>query len=179
MAQHVNMSVDTNRCFMAKRYMDDVIFFWKRDASGSGEKLLNYFKEECYWQPLQLTTSEPHTYLETELYTVNNTLVHCMKNTNKRGGPCNIWRYAHFNSATPVKLKEQLVKSTLTKVHNLCNDDYLLYHSGLDKLHEFVRLQYPIPMLTNLCKLLAVRTRNTTWFKIKESILTQSCVHHG
>ena len=82
--------------------------------------------------------------------------------------------YAHYYSATSYEHKKQLVKATLTKLHKLCNDDYLLYHSALDKILELILLRYPIPLITTLCSLMAVRTRNVTWFKVRETIHSKS-----
>ena len=103
-------------------------------------------------------------------------LVHCIKNENKRDGAYKIWRYTHFHSPIDYKQKKQLVQATLTKLHKLCNDDYLLYQSGMDKLQEFIALHYPPTMLANLCSLLAVRTRNVTWFKVRQSMLNKAYI---
>ena len=160
--------------FVARRYMDDVIFFVAKNGEIDCDKLMNNFREECYWKPLSLTPAERHVYLETELFKKDNTIIHSMKNNNKRDQEYKVWRYAHYCSATSYQYKKQLVKATLTKLHKLCNDDYLLYHSALDKIQEFILLQYPIPLISTLCSLMAVRTRNVTWFKIRETVHSKS-----
>ena len=72
------------------------------------DKLMNNFREECYWKPLSLTPAERHVYLETELFKKDNTIIHSMKNNNKRDQEYKVWRYAHYYSATSYQYKRQL-----------------------------------------------------------------------
>ena len=138
--------------------MDDVIFFMAKNGENDCDKLMNNFPEECYWKPLSLTPADQqfstYTWRQSCSRRINNTIVHSMKNNNKRDQEYKVWRYAHYYSATSYKYKRQLVKATLTKLHKLCNDDYLLYHSALDKIQEFILLQYPIPLISTLCSLI-------------------------
>ena len=53
----------------------------------------------------------------------------------------------------------------------MSSDDNALIPSALQKLNEFIRLDYPAKLLWTACTTLAVTTRNPTWFKIRGAIL--------
>ena len=57
--------------------------------------------------------------------------------------------------------------STLKKVDKMASDGDSLVSSALWKLAEFAKLRYPIQALLRACTLVAVTTRNATWFKVR------------
>ena len=57
--------------------------------------------------------------------------------------------------------------STLKKVNKMASDDTSLMNSAIWKLAEFAKLRYPIQALLRACTLVAVTTRNATWFKVR------------
>ena len=52
----------------------------------------------------------------------------------------------------------------------MASDDLALYESGYTKLAEFSSLAYPRSLLYLLTTTLGVQTRNTTWFRLRDSI---------
>ena len=96
-----------------------------------------------------------------------------MKNENEIGQLAKTWRYAHFNSYATFEAKKAVLIATLKKLHKMSSDDRALILSAIQKLHEFVHLDYPAKLLWTACTTLAVITRNSTWFKIRGAILKQ------
>ena len=62
------------------------------------------------------------------------------------------------------------MQACLRKVHNTASDDHVLWLSAVQKLAEFRRLQYPWHMLYLACTTLGVATRNTTWFRVRDTV---------
>ena len=87
-----------------------------------------------------------------------------------------VWRYAHYNSHTDISQKAKVLKATLKKLDSMASDDYVLCNSAMDKLREFRQLNYPPNMIGRMCNLMAATTRNTTWFQIKNSMVTTKMV---
>ena len=63
--------------------------------------------------------------------------------------------------------KKSIMMACLKKVEKMASDNKLLYHSGLQKLHEFENLNYPLKMLWTACTTMGVISRNPTWFEIR------------
>ena len=63
--------------------------------------------------------------------------------------------------------KWSVLTSTLKKVNNMASDDTSLMNSAIWKLAEFAKLRYPVQALLRACSLVAVNTRNATWFKVR------------
>ena len=49
----------------------------------------------------------------------------------------------------------------------MASDDTSLMNSAIWKLAEFAKLRYPTQALLRACSLVAVNTRNATWFKVR------------
>ena len=62
----------------------------------------------------------------------------------------------------------------LQKVHTMASDYDAIVTSGLHKVIEFLRLNYPKKMLWSACTTMAVKTRNTAWFRIRDRINSTS-----
>ena len=52
----------------------------------------------------------------------------------------------------------------------MANNDMRLKQSAIQKLAEFQKKGYPRRMLWTACTTMAVKTRNTTWFKVRKTI---------
>ena len=74
---------------------------------------------------------------------------------------------AHYHSYTPWAAKWSVLISTLKKVNKMASDDTSLMNSAIRKLAEFAKLRYPTQALLRACSLVAVNTRNATWFKVR------------
>ena len=59
--------------------------------------------------------------------------------------------------------------STLKKVDKMASDTENLVKSACWKLKEFARLDYPIPALLRACSVVAVTTRNSSWFQARNT----------
>ena len=92
---------------------------------------------------------------------------HWLKNVNDPEKETKVWRYAHYHSYTPWAAKRSILVSTLKKVDKMASDGDSLVSSALWKLAEFAKLRYPIQALLRACTLVAVTTRNATWFKVR------------
>ena len=49
----------------------------------------------------------------------------------------------------------------------MSSDEQSLLNSAIQKLSEFIDLNYPAKLIWTACTTLAVTTRDTTWFKIR------------
>ena len=116
------------------------------------------------WEGLDFS---PETTFE---ITESNTIRYWLKNENTPGLPPKTWRYAHFDSYATIASKKAVVVATLRKLGKMASHDYILVRSAVQKLHEFQRLQYPPALLRAACNNLAVTTRNTAWFRVREII---------
>ena len=58
----------------------------------------------------------------------------------------------------------------LRKVHKMTSDRRRRYLSALDKLREFIALDYPINLLRSSCNLLSFSTGDTTWIGVRNTI---------
>ena len=67
--------------------------------------------------------------------------------------------------------KKALVKSCLRKVHNMASNSENLKKSAIHKLKEFLALEYPKPILKQICNYIATTTGNGTWIKIRNNLL--------
>jgi hypothetical protein len=105
----------------------------------------------------------------------NNTFRFWLKNDNVAGEAPRVWRYAHFNSSSSFAQKRATLLASVRKVHSMASDDAALIASAGQKLAEFQRLQYPRSLLCMACTTMAVRTRNTAWFRIRGDLLKKSC----
>ena len=146
----------------------------KHDQFDHDRFLLDFQRSECYWPPLTLKDAKEDTFLETTFSLQGNNLRYWLKNDNTVTNPHKIWRYAHFHSYATLEMKKKILKATLLKLHNMASDDGVLCESAIDKLHEFARLGYPPSLIASVCRTLAVRTRNSIWFRICNSIVHMS-----
>ena len=99
----------------------------------------------------------------------DNKIRYRIKNDNEDGKE-NIWRYMHYDSHTTKEQKITTMKACLKKVHNLASDKEMLSYSGVNKLVEFARLQYPKKEMKRVCSQIARETRCSTWFRIRDYI---------
>ena len=92
-----------------------------------------------------------------------------MKNDNKIG-ETKVIRYANIECYSTFEQKKQVLNNCLRKVHEMANNDMRLKQSAMQKLAEFQKKGYPRRMLWTACTTIAVKTRNTTWFKVRKTI---------
>ena len=163
------LSRDTKKHFRSIRYMDDVLTLTARSPSFDEEKFkADFHRSECYWEPLHLEDGGAGTFLETSFTLApNGSVTHWLKNVNDPEKETKVWRYAHYHSYTPWAAKRSILVSTLKKVDKMASDGDSLVSSALWKLAEFAKLRYPIQALLRACTLVAVTTRNATWFKVR------------
>ena len=167
-----SLATDVRSSFRAARYMDDILMvIAKHDRFDHERFLLDFQKSECYWPPLTLEDAKEDTFLETTFSLRGNSLRYWLKNDNTITNPTKIWRYAHFRSYATLEMKKKILKATLLKLHNMASDDGVLCESAIDKLLEFKGLGYPPGIIASACGAVAVRTRNTTWFRIRNSVV--------
>ena len=127
------------------------------------------FEQHCYLPPLKLEDGKPDTFLETTFsITDTNRIDFCLKNENTQHDPTKIWRYAHFNSQAAFQQKRATMLAVLKKVDTNSSDATQLYKSAIQKLEEFIRLNYPKKLLWTACTTLGVNTRTRTWFEIRD-----------
>ena len=163
------LSRDTKKHFRSIRYMDDVLTLTARNPRFDEEKFkADFHRSECYWEPLHLEDGGAGTFLETSFTLApNGSVTHWLKNVNDPEKETKVWRYAHYHSYTPWAAKRSILVSTLKKVDKMASDGDSLVSSALWKLAEFAKLRYPIQALLRACTLVAVTTRNATWFKVR------------
>ena len=167
-----SLSTEVRSSFRAARYMDDILMVVAKHGQFDHNRfLLDFQKSDCYWPPLTLEDAKEDTFLETTFRLQENNLRFWLKNENTMANPSKIWRYAHFYSYVTLEMKKKILKATLLKLHNMASDDGVLCESAIDKLHEFKRLGYPPSLIASACGILAARTRNTMWFRIRNSMV--------
>ena len=71
--------------------------------------------------------------------------------------------------------KRSVLTTTLKKVDKMASDGESLLKSALWKLVEFAKLKYPVQALLRACTLVAVTTRNASWFKVRSTFAKQAC----
>ena len=157
-------------CFTARRYMDDILMVYAKPMWWDHERFLRDFtRSECYWPPLKLEDAKENTFLETTFeIRANGELTYWLKNDN--ANEKKIWRYQHWRSHAPFAQKKALVIACLRKVHKMTSDRRRRYLSALDKLREFIALDYPINLLRSSCNLLSFSTGDTTWIGVRNTI---------
>ena len=161
----------SKRNFRARRYMDDVLIFTARHEAWDGDAFIKGISNECYFPPLTLEDGKEGTFLETSFeITRANRIRHWLKNDNAPGQEPKVWRYAHFLSHAPFLQKRAVLMACLKKVHAMASDQHKLLSSAVQKLAEFVRLQYPQRLLWSACTTMGVSTRHPAWFKARAKI---------
>ena len=98
--------------------------------------------------------------------TATNRICHWLKNQNQRETA--VWRYAHFDSHAPFSQKRAVLMACLLKVDKMASDERCRITSARQKLAEFIRLRYPRRMLWTACTTMGVKTRHTSWFKVRD-----------
>ena len=161
----------TKTYFRAKRYMDDIFMIYVENDNFDHKKFLQDFdKSECYLPPLKLEEANPDTFLEMTFEIHNNSIRYWLKNDNIPLQPPKIWRYAHFRSHMSFQMKKGMLSAVMKKIHKMASDDRALYHSALQKIHEFLNLHYPKKMIWTTCTTMGVITRNATWFDVRDAL---------
>ena len=160
----------TKTYFRAKRYMDDIFMIYVENNKFDHNRFLQDFAKECYLPPLKLEEANPNTFLEMTFEIHDNSVRHWLKNDNIPLQPPKIWRYAHFESHMSFQMKKSTLSAVMKKIHKMASDDRALYHSAIQKIHEFLHLEYPKKMLWTTCTTMGVLTRNTTWFDIRDEL---------
>ena len=111
---------------------------------------------------MTLEDAKEATFLETSFHVdEHNNIRYWLKNENVHGIQ-KVWRYAHFDSYADISLKMKVLKATLQKVDGMASDDLL----------EFKSLNYPPGIIGRLCNYMAATTRNTTWFQVKNTLVS-------
>jgi hypothetical protein len=157
-------------CFAARRFMDDILMLYAKPRWWDHERFLRDFtRSECYWPPLELEDARQTTFLETTFELAESgELSYWLKNDNTRERK--IWRYQHWRSHAPFAQKKALVIACLRKVHKMASDRRRRYTSALDKLREFIALDYPLSLLRSSCNLLGYTTGDSTWVGVRNTI---------
>ena len=171
------LDTETKKRFRAIRYMDDVLTLTARSNTFDEDSFkADFHRSECYWDPLRLEDGGEGTFLETS-YTIaaDGSVKHWLKNVNDPNKETKVWRYAHYHSYTPWAVKRSVLTTTLKKVDKMASDGDSLLKSALCKLVEFAKLKYPVQALLRACTLVAVTTRNATWFKVRSTFAKQAC----
>ena len=159
----------SKRFFRAKRFMDDILIIYAKNNTWEYEKFMRDFKSsECYWAPLSLEEGKVGTFLETrfKLTSDRKSITYRLKNDNEKGEEPQIWRYHHFQSYGHYVQKRATLLASLKKVHHMASDATQLFFSGVDKLKEFSRLDYPRGIRKFMCGIMARDTEDSTWYKI-------------
>ena len=130
------------------------------------------FQTQCYREPLKLEDAKDDTFLETTFKVEDNKFRFWLKNDNTVNNPHKIWRYQHFDSATPFEQKRAVVSAALRKVHSMASDPDALHDSAMQKLAEFARLGYPRGLLRQQCSRMATTTSTYEWIKVRAHAMT-------
>ena len=161
------------RCrLVAKRFMDDILLIYAESPDWDSESMLTDFTTNCYTHPLSLEDAKDDTFLESTFAIKNNKLEFWLKNDNTTAEPHKVWRYQHFDSATPFTQKRAVMSAAMQKVHRMASDVDALHSSAVQKLAEFARLQYPRGLLRQQCSRMATVTQTFEWIKIRDKIMT-------
>ena len=159
------------RRFCAARFMDDILMFVRRSEQWDHERFLaDFVRSECYHPPLKLEDAKDDTFLETTFEVKGSSIRHWLKNENARDAPTKVWRYQHFASHSSFEQKRATVMACLKKVNRMASDAPALYDSALQKLEEFRRLQYPVPVLRGVCTYMAACTSQYEWIRVRSEV---------
>lgn len=156
--------------FDARRFMDDILMVYAKSDKWEHDRFIrDVTKSEIYWPPLKLEDAKEATFLETT-FRVNakGQFDYWLKNDNDTARK--VWRYQHWRSHTPFAQKKALVVACMRKVHKMASDQAQRYCSAVNKLREFIALQYPTPLLQSICNLMAYTTNEPIWITIRKSI---------
>ena len=157
--------------FRAARYMDDIIIGTVRAEGWDRERFLRDFTaSECYWKPLTLEQGTEGTFLETRFRTLPNGITYRLKNDNETRKT--VWRYHHYYSGLPYRMKRATLMATLRKVHLMASDSEQLMVSAVAKLQEFLDLKYPVGILRFMCAIMARDYSDITWRRIRNTFLS-------
>ena len=160
---------ETKEFFRAKRFMDDILLVYAKNEKWDAEAFIGDFKRsECYWAPLKLEEGKARTFLETrfELSPDKKNISYRLKNDNEGRTEPQIWRYHHFQSYGSYIQKRATLLAALWKVHHMASDSKQLLFSGIEKLKEFEKLDYPKGIRKYMCGILARETDNYMWYAI-------------
>ena len=154
---------------MAKRYMDDILCFYKKSDDWNYQDFISDFeRSECYMDPLHLEDADQNTFLETSFTTMNpGTIVQSQKN---EADPKYMWKYMHFKSHMAYKQKRAVMIAALKKTQSLASNPVTTIYGALRKISEFERLGYPNAMLRFVCARIAMETEDPIWFAIRKRI---------
>ena len=81
--------------------------------------------------------------------------------------------YAYCTCYATFEAKKAVLLAVLKKLYKMSSDDKALVPSAINKLHEFIALEYPAKLIWTACTTMAVTTRNPTWFKVRGAVLKQ------
>lgn len=151
-----------------RRYMDDVIMAFAKNNAWNHHDMLRSLQTECYLPPLKLEECAGDVFLETAFKVSDNQVRYWLKNDNNPGEPAKVWRYAHFSCYSSFEQKKVTMMACLTKVHKMASDKDARITSGIKKVTEFLRLKYPRKMMWSACTTMGVKTRDPSWFRIRE-----------
>ena len=144
--------------------------WWLAEVTKCGIKRnFNFTASECYWSPLKLEKGKDNTciFLETSFdITRNGDLEYKIKNDNEM--ETKIWRYHHYESNISYALKRSTLLASLRKVHKMANTPQQLLLSGICKLKEFEKLQYPSGIRKYMCAIMAKETSTLMWRTIRK-----------
>ena len=161
--------------FKAKRFMDDILLFYRQDDKWDSEKFLNDFTEShCYQKPLKLEPGRGGVFLETKLWHQNGTVRFGLKNDNEGDCHSKIWRYQHWDSNIPFGQKRATLVACLKKVQLMSSDAHSLADGALAKIAEFRRLRYPINVLRKTCSYLGATSGVGAWITVRDALRDDS-----
>ena len=150
--------------------MDDILIvnatppWWNKDAF-----FKDFERSECYHAPLKLEKGAENTFLETRFKVINGQFQYWLKNDNENGAT-KVWRYKHFISHAPYLQKRAVLAACLKKVQKMASNRELLFVSALEKIAEFLKLQYPSHVIRAVCTYLAASQGEYTWLDVRDQI---------
>ena len=65
--------------------------------------------------------------------------------------------------------KRTTLMGCMRRVHEMASNNQQLLKSGVAKLAEFRALGYPESIRTYVCAIMGRETRNTTWFRVRDT----------
>ena len=71
---------------------------------------------------------------------------------------------------TPSRTRAEPREKREERVHLMANNNQTLRDSAVQKLHEFIRLDYPRKLLWSACTTIGVQSRNPTWFDVRDTM---------
>ena len=157
--------------FVAGRYMDDILMFYKKSLQWDSDKFISDFdRSECYMEPLKLESGGGNTFLESVFAIENNQVRFNLKNVNEVGKPPAVWRYASYFSHGPFERKQAVITASLRKVAKMASDNNMMVPSAFQKIQEFLNVGYPPKLLRKLCAYMGSTTGNGAWIGIRNGI---------